>query len=457
MDCSNAVQESIRVEPIGLEETQCIPSQEGRSSEEIQRILHPRQPKLSNLEIPARSINPLSSSTTPPSLRTGLPPRPSSAKGGNPPSRSLLPQKSLKRKNQALEGERVGLLGPAAPLSGSSQDKPSTSRPFSLTRVFSYTMGKTSPVVGSGPVSELRGVKKSIVRSMSAPAPIKGGSLHRMYSLGGRFRVVQAAAESSSSADNTTVRTADPSEDDGEDIPEEEAVCRICFVELAEGGETLKMECSCRGELALAHKDCAVKWFSIKGNKTCEVCKQDVKNLPVTLLRIQSLPTIRQSPASHQPGERNQPRFWRDMPILGMISMVAYFCFLEQLLVTDMGLRALAVSLPFSCVLGFLSSALAFTIVSRSYVWAYASFQFALVILFSYVYYDMLKMTPILSILLSSLTGFGISISINSLMVEILRWKRRRSHPMSHQNPRVNGSAEADPEAGQIGQSSGQR
>lgn len=56
------------------------------------------------------------------------------------------------------------------------------------------------------------------------------------------------------------------------------------MVELQEGAEdTPKMECNCKRELTLAHQECAIKWFSIKGNKICEVRKQDIMDLLVML------------------------------------------------------------------------------------------------------------------------------------------------------------------------------
>jgi hypothetical protein len=72
-----------------------------------------------------------------------------------------------------------------------------------------------------------------------------------------------------------------------EAILEEEAVCRICMDSLTEDyGETLKMECRCLGEMALAHKECAFKWFGIKGDRVCEVCGSVVSNIPVTVVRF---------------------------------------------------------------------------------------------------------------------------------------------------------------------------
>lgn len=178
-----------------------------------------------------------------------------------------------------------------------------------------------------------------------------------------------------------------------EHFSEEETVCRICLIELGNGPETIKMECNCRGELALAHQECAIKWFSTKGNRICDVCRQEVRNLPATLPRAHSVQSYNFRGRGIQPADITQYRqvklfphwnvqaseimisvllklciqncqilfdfpnyrkmnsvnfsvyvenwtfvwtfcrVWQDVPFLVIINMLAYFGFLEQLLV----------------------------------------------------------------------------------------------------------------------------
>ncbi|XP_003563408.1 uncharacterized protein LOC100839069 [Brachypodium distachyon] len=411
-----------------------------------------RRPNLS-LQIPVRTLeNHIPTSTrinispSPSSMRTGLPPRPNSAR---PKSsiKNITPQRSFRLRSSTQEGDRTNLLVPGTASEG-SQDNPTAPSSFSFRKVINSLSAKrtyslpVTPVatsekasspgiqIDNKPTTSNEEVQTQIRRSLSVPGNRKNRSLRRADSLG-VIRVIPTTPRPVP-ADMTALHdgveeTVEAPGDGGEDIPEEEAVCRICLIELNEGGETLKMECSCKGELALAHQDCAVKWFSIKGNKICDVCRQEVQNLPVTLLRIPTQTVNRRLVnGGAQQRVAQQYRFWQDIPILVMVSMLAYFCFLEQLLVTDMRAHALAISLPFSCVLGLLSSMIASTMVTKSYLWAYASFQFAIVILFAHIFYNVLRVNPVLAVLLSSFTGFGIAISTNSLLVEYLRWRSRR-------------------------------
>ncbi|XP_071723073.1 uncharacterized protein [Rutidosis leptorrhynchoides] len=59
--------------------------------------------------------------------------------------------------------------------------------------------------------------------------------------------------------------------------------CRICHLGLMRGnrenGAPIQLGCSCKGDLAAAHKKCAETWFKIKGNMTCEICGATALNV----------------------------------------------------------------------------------------------------------------------------------------------------------------------------------
>ncbi|XP_057782656.1 uncharacterized protein LOC131000655 isoform X2 [Salvia miltiorrhiza] len=361
---------------------------------------------------------------------------------GKPSIRSFMPKLSFKHWGSNSDVDKAANVDSCSS-TVATQDKLTISRSWSLTKIFTPRIRRTSsmPVpevlnqnlesVHGGSVNshltvEIKEVRH-MSRSLSLPVINKENGIQKLNSF---FRVIPSTPkvkdEDSVVAVASTGKDDENDEEGGEDIPEEEAVCRICLVELCEGGETFKMECSCKGELSLAHRECAVKWFAIKGNKTCEVCKQEVLNLPVTLLRVQSSVNPNTGASDFRDIEFNGHRIWQELPILVIVGMLAYFCFLEQLLVKKLNSSAIAISLPVSCVLGLLSSMTSSAMVKRRFVWAYASCQFILVVLFAHIFYDVIHVQPVISILLSTFAGFGVAMSGASVIVEIIRWRERR-------------------------------
>ncbi|XP_024516189.1 uncharacterized protein LOC112341040 isoform X1 [Selaginella moellendorffii] len=177
--------------------------------------------------------------------------------------------------------------------------------------------------------------------------------------------------------------------DDHDELSSEEDLsCRICLCDLTqETSSTLRLECSCKGGLALAHQDCALKWFGIRGNRQCDVCGQEVVNLPVTL-RLENATQSLNQQLDHQ-GLSFSMLEWRLW--ISIIASVTYFCFLEQMLIKQNGNQALILALPFGLLFGITTSITGTVFVEQKFIWLLSATQIGLVISLAHLFYQMVE------------------------------------------------------------------
>ncbi|CAN8260287.1 unnamed protein product [Cochlearia groenlandica] len=371
-----------------------------------------------SIQIPARHV---------PFPKSSLKSTTSFKSGSTSSPRGILRNLSLKKKVVAQpESDQISLLSPGLM---ETAKRPITSGPTASTywkrclSLPSKHAAKLSPVVSRQVSAEVAGetpnkdfVYPAVSRSLSMPGRNK--VIVRSIS----FDNHKARVYSETDADKVSPV---PPEETDEEIPEEEAVCRICL-DVCEEGNTLKMECSCKGDLRLVHEACAIKWFSTKGTRACDVCRQEVQNLPVMLLRV---PTPSQPNNRHDRSQQNiqsqTASAWQEFVVLVLISTVCYFFFLEQLLIRDLNKQAIYIAGPFSLTLGLLASVFAIVLAIREYIWTYAALEFALVGMLVHLLYATVRLSAIYSILFAGILGFGIAVCLNSLYLHYFSWRVR--------------------------------
>ncbi|KAL8161936.1 hypothetical protein V2J09_013425 [Rumex salicifolius] len=379
-----------------------------------------RNPHLS-LQIPSRSVD-ISNVQGGKDLLQSQSSAKSSSTGG------FLRGLSFKKKANTIDSEKSCLLN-------SGHQAVAQSPTLSKNTVSKFNWERCTSLPGPHTLDSLNSVPtpKSARTFIEQSRSLKGipqNSVPRSLSVPGRNTVIVRSLSlpagkendhSGISHDQSTANSSGASDD--EEIPEEEAVCRICF-DTCEEGNMFKMECSCKGALRLVHEECLVKWFSIKKTKNCDVCGREVSNLPVTLLRVAN--SSHGTNAQDRNGQStisHTVSVWQDFVVLVLISTICYFFFIEQLLIQDMKTKAVIIAAPFSFTLGLIASILAVILAIKEYIWTYAAMEFVLVAVILRVFYSVLELKAIYAVPLSALLGFGIAMSLNSLYIHLFIWR----------------------------------
>uniref|UniRef100_A0A7N1A6M0 RING-CH-type domain-containing protein n=1 Tax=Kalanchoe fedtschenkoi TaxID=63787 RepID=A0A7N1A6M0_KALFE len=358
-----------------------------------------------------------------------------SSSNSNGSTRGLPPKPKSKFQSGTLDMEEVAILA-----LGGLQPPPSERYPFLGVPINRATSMPANSIQPSNPNatddcyiainSNGVGEQQPIYRSRSVPVNYTNGTARENRVP--VFRVVPNRRMTERNSALSRASTVHNDEEDEDDITEEEAVCRICFEELGEELETFKLECDCRGDLALVHMQCSQRWFNIRGNRTCEICRKEVKNITV---KVRRMPTIDLSSLRHlqQPPMVDADRLWQEFPILVVVSIAGYFLSVKLLHNSNGGSEDIGgpYGIPSSCMLGLITALGATAFALRKHVWIYALSQYLGFTVFSQIFDKLLHLEPVPTLVLAMVLSMGFSRGAGPLYHAIKKWRAARRNQLN--------------------------